>query len=232
MRAIDVRVTATDDGFGPFHEAVVGTPDVSLRALHEIRLLNDGTTVMLYEYDGDESVAERIADDHFEAVDAEWQTATVDDARLMYANAEPSPLVAGLLALLDEYRVVVDWPITFRRDEVARVGLVGAESEIRAALKRVPDGVRLRVDRSGDYRPAREGLFAGLSPRERETLRTAVDLGYYRNPREANYDDLAAELDCSTGTVGEHLRNAEAAVMAAVFDGRALETTPLARPTR
>ena len=37
----------------------------------------------------------------------------------------------------------------------------------------------------------------------------ALELGYYRNPREATQEDVAAVLGCSPGTVGEHLRKAE-----------------------
>lgn len=213
MRAIDVRVSADGGEFGPFHGAVVGSHGISLRALHEIRLLNDGTTVMLYEYQGDPAVAERLAENHLTPTGVEWQTATIQDAQLMYANAEPSPLVAGLVTMLDEWRVVVDWPLVFLDDEEFRVRLLGDGREIRDALSHVPDEIELTIDRTGDYRPEREDVVSRLTKREREVLEAAVDLGYYRNPRGTNYAELAAELECSTGTVGEHLRNAEAKVM-------------------
>lgn len=51
-------------------------------------------------------------------------------------------------------------------------------------------------------------------------LSAAVEAGYYRNPRGAGYEDLAAAVDRSTGTVGEHLRKAEAKLMAALFEDR------------
>lgn len=220
MQAVEVRVTTDRGWFGPFHRAVAGADDIALVAVHELRLLNDGTSVMLYEYRGEETTARTIASEHLDAAGTDWQTGTIGDAQLMYANAEPSPLVAGLLALLDEYRVVVDWPIEFRSDEEVRVTLVGDHDEIREACASVPEGVRLRVDRTGEYRSDPEGLLAQLTPREREVLWLAVDRGYYRNPREASYEDLASALGRSTGTVGEHLRNAEAKVLSALFEGR------------
>jgi DNA-directed RNA polymerase specialized sigma24 family protein len=219
MRAVDVRLTAARGWFGPFHRGVVESTAIRLRAVHEIRLLNDGTTVMLYEYAGDEAVARRLAAEHFESDQANWQTATIDEARLMYANAKPSPLVAGVLSVLDEWRIAVDWPITFPTDEQLEATLVGDHGEIREALQSVPDDVHVQVNRTGEYRSERDAIMTELTPREREILETAVVLGYYSNPREANYTDLAAALDCSTGTVGEHLRNAETKVMAALFDG-------------
>jgi DNA-directed RNA polymerase specialized sigma24 family protein len=219
MRAVDVRLTAARGWFGPFHRGVVESTAIRLRAVHEIRLLNDGTTVMLYEYAGDEAVARRLAAEHFESDQANWQTATIDEARLMYANAKPSPLVAGVLSVLDEWRIAVDWPITFPTDEQLEATLVGDHEEIREALQSVPDDVQVQVNRTGEYRSERDAILTELTPREREILETAVVLGYYCNPREANYTDLAAALDCSTGTVGEHLRNAETKVMSALFDG-------------
>lgn len=50
MHAGTVRLSAETGGFGPFHRAMIDSADVSLVALHELRLLVDGTTVMLYEY--------------------------------------------------------------------------------------------------------------------------------------------------------------------------------------
>lgn len=227
MRAIDVRLTAASGWFGPFHRGVVESEAVHLRAVHEIRLLNDGTTVMLYEYDGDEPMARRLAAEYFDSEQGDWQTATIDDAQLMYANAKPSPLIAGVLSVLDEWRIAVDWPITFPTDEQLEATLIGDHEEIRAAIGSVPDDVHVQVDRTGEYQSERDGILTDLTPQEREILETAVALGYYRNPREANYTDLAAALDCSTGTVGEHLRNAETKVMAALFDGHAADRSRL-----
>jgi len=175
---------------------------------------------MLYEYDGENAAASRLADEYFETDSAEWQRATINDAQLMYANAEPSPLVEGILAILDECRIVVDWPITFPTDERIAVTLIGANDEIQRALSAVPEEVSRNIDRAGDYRRERDGLLSKLTPRERAVVAAAVDAGYYRNPREANYADLAATLDRSTGTVGEHLRNAEAKLMAALCRDR------------
>ena len=220
VQAVDIRLSAERGWFGPFHRAVTETNEIRLATLHEIRLLDDGTAVMLYEYRGEEAAARRLAGEYLEQGVADWQTGTIGEAKLMYANSEPSPLVAETLALLEEYRVVVDWPIRFRTDEQLRVTLVGDREEIRGAISAVPEPVRLGVSRAGEYRPRADGLLARSTPREREVLETAVDVGYYRNPREASYEDLASILDRSTGTVGEHLRNAEAKLMAALFEDR------------
>jgi predicted DNA binding protein len=43
-------------------------------------------------------------------------------------------------------------------------------------------------------------------------LETAVDVGYYTNPREATHADIADELGIAATTVGEHLREIESRV--------------------
>ncbi|MFB6270658.1 MAG: helix-turn-helix domain-containing protein, partial [Halobacterium sp.] len=59
-----------------------------------------------------------------------------------------------------------------------------------------------------------------LTDRQREVVETAVDLGYYDVPRTAGQDDVAAELDCASSTVAEHLRKAEAALARAAVQSR------------
>lgn len=219
MRAITLRVTSEQGWFGPFHRGVVETPAVRLRALHELRLLDDGSTVMLYEYEGERSAAADLAREYLGAEGEAWQTGRIDGAEWMFGHGDPSGLVRSLLALLGEFRVAVEWPITFPTDRAAEVTLIGDDDELRRGIEAVPESVSVRVERTGEYRTEPGRLTAGLTERERHTLATAVDLGYYRNPREANYEDVAGVLDCSTGTVGEHLRNAEAKVMGALIDG-------------
>lgn len=219
MRAITLRVSPEQGWFGPFHRGVAESPELALRALHELRLLEDGSTVMLYEYEGDRSAAAALADEHLGAEGEAWQTGRIDGAEWMFAHAEPSGLVGSLLALLGRFRVAVEWPVRFPTDGAALATLVGGDEELDRALDAVPESVSIRLERTGEYRSEPDRLAAGLTERERHTLATAVDLGYYRNPREANYEDVAAALECSTGTVGEHLRNAEAKVMGALLGG-------------
>lgn len=213
MRASTFRVTAEQGWFGPFHRGVVESADVTLQALHDLRLLEDGSTVLLYEYSGDREAAATLAEEHFGPAEEAWQTGRIDESEWMFAHAEPSGLVRGLLAVLKKRRISVDWPIDFPTGQTAVVTLVGDDAELRRSLEAIPDAVSVSIERTGEYRSEAERLSAALTDRERHTLATAVQMGYYRNPREANYEDVAAALDCSTGTVGTHLRNAESKVM-------------------
>ena len=67
---------------------------------------------------------------------------------------------------------------------------------------------------TGPYLPDAGGVFAALTDRQQEVLKTAIQQGYYENPREATLADLATELDIDRATVGKHLRIIESKVFA------------------
>lgn len=219
MRAIRVRIQPERGWFGPFHRATTEVDGLTILAVHALRLLADGSSVLLYEYTGDRAVAEAVAADRVEG-EVSWQVTELSGRQLMYANTAPSAMTAAVLGVLDEWAVVVDWPIRIVDASDVVLTLVGDDAELQGAIDTVPEGVRVSVERTGEYRPGADRLLARLTTRERETLRTAVRLGHYRNPREATYEDVAAAVDCAAGTVGHHLRNAEQKVMGALLDDR------------
>lgn len=216
MRAIRVRLEPDRGWFGPFHRATVETDAITLEAVHALRLLADDTSVLLYEYTGDRAVAEALASERLDG-EVAWQVSELSGRQLMYAQSAPSRVTAGILGVLDEWKVIVDWPISIVDGSDVVLTLVGEETELHGAIDAVPAGVRVRVERTGEYRPGPDRLLARLTARERETLRAAVDLGYYRNPREATYEDVADAVDCVAGTVGHHLRNVERKVLAGLL---------------
>jgi len=69
---------------------------------------------------------------------------------------------------------------------------------------------------TGTYSPDRHALSRLLTERQREVLDAAVETGYYRDPRGATHEEVAAALDIAPTTVGEHLRKIEQRVFTAV----------------
>jgi predicted DNA binding protein len=53
----------------------------------------------------------------------------------------------------------------------------------------------------------------GLTERQMNTLKTAVELGYFDTPRRASIKDVARKLGISPSTAVEHLRKAEKKVL-------------------
>lgn len=56
-------------------------------------------------------------------------------------------------------------------------------------------------------------LFAGVTDRQLDALRLALDRGYYEQPRGASIDELAADTSVARSTFEEHLRKAENKVL-------------------
>lgn len=61
-------------------------------------------------------------------------------------------------------------------------------------------------------------LYDDLTPRQREVLTAAIDLGYYRPKREASVEDIAARVGIASTTAWEHLSRAQAKIMAEIGD--------------
>jgi len=112
--------------------------------------------------------------------------------------------------------IIFDIPLEYTGEGSLRAHIVGEEAVIREVIPQVPDDIGLNLEQISDYAPEEERLFSMLTERQRETPRAALEVGYYRVPREATHQEVADRLDRSDGTVGEHLRKMEAQVMAAI----------------
>lgn len=59
-------------------------------------------------------------------------------------------------------------------------------------------------------------LYEGLTPRQREVLATAIDLGYYRLKKDAGIEEISKEVGIASTTAWEHLARAEGKVMSEI----------------
>ncbi|SDQ31324.1 helix-turn-helix domain-containing protein [Natronobacterium texcoconense] len=95
--------------------------------------------------------------------------------------------------------------------------VVGRDEDIQTAVENVPAGASVDIDSVGGRRVAPDHVTDRLSDRQREAVRTAVELGHYEIPRRATTEDVARELECATSTAAEHLRKAEAKTLGTLF---------------
>lgn len=91
-----------------------------------------------------------------------------------------------------------------------RVTISGTANGVRAYKKGmeslVPGNLRIRISQS---QPGIAGVGPSLSPRRREVLETAQQMGYYDTPRRSSQRELAERLSIRQATVAEHLQRAE-----------------------
>lgn len=213
MRFIELRLSPAG-GFHFFDRVVSNEPAVNREAIHRMTLLDDGTALTIYELSGDPERINLVVEEHFGAI--AYQFSRLEENSLIYAHIKPNETVAKLLRIPRTHQLIIDTPMYFTNDGALRVTLVGADEALREALPEIPEHVSHTITEIGDYQPDRERLFSMLSERQQETLKAAVQLGYYRDPRQATYKDIAAALDRSDGTIGEHLRKAENTILSGV----------------
>ena len=212
MRYVEFTIRPERGWFHRFDEVLAEQSDVREEAIHQMNLLEDGSVVVLSEYSGDSERLREVAAQDFDHAIA-WQLSETGENTLMFAHIEPSDIVRDLLEIPQRYGVVIDFPMVFRRDGAIEVTVIGEETDIRDAIPEIPGGVRANVERTGEYQPQLERLFTELTSRQQEILQTAIEMGYYEEPRQSTYEDLAGELDCTATTVGEHLRKIEGTVL-------------------
>jgi predicted DNA binding protein len=97
------------------------------------------------------------------------------------------------------------WRLLMRSDENVDVFYEALETHL-------VDGVSLDIERLGAAERLHYNSLATVSlpPEQRETVRAAIERGYYERPREITICDLAEELDVPQSTVSYRLRQAEA----------------------
>jgi predicted DNA binding protein len=137
----------------------------------------------------------------------------------VYAREALSTVQRGLVAAFTRAGLVFVAPVVYRDDGRVDVSVAGPEPALQSVLDDVPDGVGVDVRRIGRYETAAVGGGDRLTARQHEALQAAHDLGYYDSPRAATTADVAERLDCAPGTAAEHLRKAEARLVAGVVNG-------------
>ncbi|MFB6084898.1 MAG: helix-turn-helix domain-containing protein [Halorientalis sp.] len=222
MRYVTYALTP-ERGYLDPGEVVFREHGVVLRSIQELDLLTDGTVVMLYEVEATrDRIDESLAGAGEKVID--YRVADAGDHRMLQVHYHPSDLIRNLMELHDSYATHLDLPLEFVDPSTSRlrVSVIGAREQLQEQIAATREEIDVTIERIGDYDPGTDRRFAGLTERQREVLLVAVEKGYYESPREATYDDIAADLDCSASAVGKHLRRIESELVDAVVSERAM----------
>ncbi|MCU4972180.1 helix-turn-helix domain-containing protein [Halobacteria archaeon AArc-m2/3/4] len=221
MQYARVRIGASE----PSSQSVEETPVTALAAadgVDGVHLLaggvadTDAPTYSLSIAGSEDAVRTTLEDD---PTVLEWEISSAEAGTVYaYVRFRAPPAVGALREHLTRDSLVVLLPATFRPDGAVELTVVGSQSDLSTAFDDLPEGMRATVLEVGPYRGGRLHRGTGLTDHQRETLRTAYELGYYETPSRASHEEIAAELDCASSTVGEHLRKAEARLVAELFE--------------
>jgi len=146
-----------------------------------------------------------------------WEIAgTEANLAYVYVQFEAPPQVGWLREQLTRNSLVVLLPATFHADSV-ELTVVGTQDDLSAVFETLPAGMKSTVLEVGTYQDSTHRGHS-LTDRQRTVVKTAHEMGYYDQPRNASHQEIANELDCAASTVGEHLQKAEKQLVGALFE--------------
>lgn len=211
MRYVTFVLIPGEGGIHPVDSQLAEDSRLTRELIHNINLLDDGTAVTLYQFSGDRDRAREIVEDAPEVLG--YHIRDTDRSVHAYVHLQPTDDMRDLLRIPREHEIILDFPFEYTPRGGLRMSVIGTNRMILAARSALPDGLGLELEQTGEYEPSPERLFWQLTTRQQETLKAAIEAGYYEVPRQATYEDVADALDRTDGTVGEHLRKIESHIL-------------------
>lgn len=209
MRYLTV-VVKPDGGkaFHPLGRELADEPSINRRAIHHLELLDDDTVLLFAEASGSKERYKEIMEESPHVI----SYLTAGDNRWMAVSQfEPTEAVRRSLELQRESLLIVETPIQITSDNHLKITYLGTDETFSKLYEYADKMEQLSFDilKMGDYDAEKSSFNRMITSRQEEVLETAVDLGYYRDPRQASLEEIGEAVGISPGTVGEHLRKAE-----------------------
>lgn len=193
----------------PVEERLAATPEVTPVAIHQLKLVDDGSCIALLQVRGN---LDRLRDVLSDFPPIMEYAVAGDDEGYAYIQSDTHAVGRQLLRMREETEALVQMPLRHTADGGIRVTGIGDTETFQELVQGLPDEFDVELERLGEYQPERTQLFSNLTPRQQEILSTAVSAGYYESPRRASQADLADRLDISPAAVSQHLQRIEAKV--------------------
>ncbi|ARS91829.1 bacterio-opsin activator [Natrarchaeobaculum aegyptiacum] len=194
-------------------------------AIHEADILEDGSVNTLLEVSGTPTQIRACFPTELPRL-IDRELSTDGETTMLQLRYEPTEHNRRFLEPFRTYGVIVQYPMVYVEPlrSVLRVTIFGPDDEVQRFVGDMRELATLEVEQVTNYSPAVSHQFDDLTDRQKEVLLTAYEQGYYDTPREATYEDIAAELDCSASSVGQILRRTESALVSATVSDRTLES--------
>lgn len=218
MKYVSLALTQPPEERHPMHEFVVARDGFEVSRLLEMNVLPDGRWTSLFHVVGWPIEPYEAALEATDGVLAYEISARPNDTFYLYVRNAPSDMNERLVTAGRQPGLVSLGPVEFRADGTIRLTIVAPGAVVQRAIEEIPDEIGVDVQSVGEYHARHFSAGSDLTERQYEAVSVAVDRGYYEEPRTGSVADVAAELDCATGTAAELLRRAEATVMTGVVD--------------
>jgi predicted DNA binding protein len=202
-------------------EVVTSTSEVSEGYILNVQLLPDETLLELALVRATADEVRTILETSTTADDFSHEVVETQDGQCyIYQHCRPTEQVRELLQILNEYRLMIIFPMGIDELNGVTIEVIGSESDVQTGFDALPREVRRRasIERVGKYSPVAASVVSVLTERQREVLDAAVTVGYYDVPRGGTADDVASVVGCASSTASEHLRKIEARILSSLAD--------------
>jgi len=219
VRSLDLSLRPPPERTPEVFAILADSPALASARLHEWNPAADESLTAFFVCDGDRGpVVEGLAASPL-VLDVEASPFGEERFGLLVRlERGADPFVERVFEAVTSAGLIVGKPVVYREGRV-RARLLGTDETLAAVLDRIPDAVSVTVEAIRALEKDPRAGFWALPPRQREALRTAVDLGYYEQPRRATHEDVARALGCSSSTASEHLQKAAARLVRAAVAG-------------
>ncbi|MCD6466857.1 MAG: helix-turn-helix domain-containing protein [Methanomicrobia archaeon] len=117
---------------------------------------------------------------------------------------------------LGEYELFTEDPIEFFENRTI-LRIVGEKKNLARFKKFINKSFRTRILRVERYIPHKSSILLSFTPKQRETLLKAYEMGYYTIPRKTTLSEIGKAMNISDSAVREHLRKSENKIMSLIF---------------
>jgi predicted DNA binding protein len=110
--------------------------------------------------------------------------------------------------------------LTYQNGNAILTGAVVGNEILRSVMETAGETVGVRLERVYALRAEEDDSIAqqwDLTPAQEASLRTAVEMGYFTVPRQADASDVATELGISKSAFIERLHRAQHALFTQMF---------------
>jgi ribosome-associated translation inhibitor RaiA len=216
MKHVRVRITAggREAEIHPMYDLWTNAPSIERATALQWNFTGDALGILHYAV-GDADAFEAAVEGIPEVLGYDIARAG-EDAFYVYVRDATTDALSDLFDPITRGGLVVVPPIRYHEDETVTFSLFGPDDEIGAAIETVPSPVDVTIEEIGGLAATAATVETRLSERQRETIETAVELGYYEVPREASHEDVATAIDCAPSTAAEHLRKAESKLVTSI----------------
>lgn len=210
MKQLEISATLDSGVLPSFYATISDSPAVTELRVIDWNLAADRAGTLLYAIDG---AADVFRDAAIETTGVENVTVSRTGQSTSYAllNARPAaiPFFSTFMAVTARANLIVRKPLVYG-DSRSYGRVIGRSEVLQAALDEIPEGIDLHIERIREFPFDTADWTDSLSDRQQEAIETALQLGYYEQPRNATHADIATELGCAPNTATTHLQKAEA----------------------